>query len=72
MTVQQYFQEMDGCEVRTNAIETDLGVVLIDNGQIIIDGKSYPKSKITKKLMKEIWDDYFFNEFGTNDVNSLL
>lgn len=75
MTRNELLKEMDGMEIRLhNALgryETDLGVVAVKDGKVIADGHVID-SNPSKEALSELWDDVFYGEFGTNNVNDLI
>ena len=66
-TVNDYLKELNGTEVMSLDYE---GTVYIKDGYVYMDGNKV--EKLTKKKAKALFDEMFYNEFGTNDINALL
>lgn len=60
-----YMEELNGCEIWTNAFGDRFGervCVGVDGENCYHDGKNF---KPTKKEIKGLWDDYIEQELGT-------
>lgn len=57
---------LNGCELWSLSFENCVG---FEDGFIIHEGK---KLKGTNKQWIELWKEYFYQEFGTNNVNDLI
>lgn len=58
---------LEGCEIRTLLYETELGVLAIEDGQVVADGKVLDRNVSTANL-RLLWDDFVNNEFGGSYV----
>ena len=67
MKTVQLIKELDGQEVWTNAFGDRFGervCVMVEEGLCHKEGKKF---KPTQKEIKDLWDDYIAQEFGSKD-----
>lgn len=64
----ELLKEMNGQEIRSLRYEDVVGV----RGNKVISGGRVVKVLKTNKEVNDLWNEYFYDEFGTNDVNKLL
>jgi len=61
-----YEKELEGIEVASLEWE---GIVYVSKGFILGDGV---KVKANNANLKRLWNEYIYQEFGTNNINNMI